>query len=525
MFPKNIIEHAQVVDRVVTRFPPEPNGYLHIGHIKAIEASFGFIDYCKKHLDKDGECILRFDDTNPVTEKQEYINSIQENLNFLERTPSKVTYSSDYFDTLYDLAVKLIKQDNAYICELKSEDISLYRSEKKESPYKNRPVAESLDLFTRMKNGEFPDNSYTLRMKGDLTNPNACMWDLVFYRVLHKHHPRTGDKWCLYPSYDFTHCIVDSLEGITHSLCSKEFETRRESYYWLLDKLKLHKPLVYEFGRLNITDALLSKRKIIKLIEDKKVSGWDDPRLMTINGLRRRGFTASVLRNFASDNGLSKTESVLEYEKLEHFMRDELNETAPRRFAIKNPLKVIIENPGEQTAVLFDYPMYMKKILNKDTSVPPCKSTTRNMKITKTIYIDKNDFREVDEKKYYGLAPNKFIRLKYSEFIKCTGYEKESDGSIKEVYVKFDTPEKPKKVKGVMSWVNSDAKDVEIRMFDKLECKTYNGLIEPSFNMKENVSRVQFERVGYFYIDKDSFIENRLIFNSIVSLRSKYSKK
>lgn len=541
-YPEHVTNYVHEVDAVYTRFPPEPNGYLHIGHIKAMGVDFGLALDVKEHLNKNSACIMRFDDTNPLSEKNEYVNSILNNLQWLGYVPSKITYTSDYFNTLYELAIKLITHGNAYVCELSGDEISEYRKEKRESPFKSRPIEESLDLFKRMKKGEFENNKMTLRMKGDLSNPNSCMWDLIFYRIIHSSHHRTGDEWCIYPSYDFAHCIVDSLEGITHSMCTIEFEMRRESYYWVLDKLSLPKPLVYEFGRLNITNNVLSKRVLRSLVEKNLVHGWDDPRLLTINGLKRRGYDPIVLTNFCKQTGLTKTNSTLEMEKLEFYMREYLDQLVPRRFVIKNPVKVtfVDDIEDDMSCVMYDFPAYMKKIMEKDPSVPNDKRSMRNMKVTQSIFIDRSDFKMVDENKYFGLAPNKYVRLKYSEFIKCIGYS-EKNGNVAEIMVKFEAPPNPKKVKGVLSWVNSDAVPVELRMYGKLFNKDYdsdvsleelinqnsltiiNALAEPSLspNKLSVEDRFQFERVGYFCVDPDS-TEHKTVFNSIVDLKSSY---
>mgnify|MGYP003385843541 CR=1 FL=1 len=544
-YPEHVVSHADSVETVVTRFPPEPNGYLHIGHVKAMNVDFGLAKDAKEYMNKDSACIMRFDDTNPLSEKEEYTNSILQNLEWLGNVPSKVTYTSDYFHTLYDLAVTLITSGNAYVCELSGDDISKYRKDKIESPYKNRPVEESLKLFEGMKNGQFENNKMTLRMKGDLSNPNSCMWDLIFYRIIHSPHHRTRDEWCIYPSYDFAHCIVDSLEGITHSLCTIEFEMRRESYYWLLDKLNLHKPLVYEFGRLNITNNVLSKRVLKSLVESKLVRGWDDPRLLTINGLKRRGYEPSVLVNFCKQTGLTKINATVEMEKLEFFMREYLDPIVPRRFVIKNPVKVTFVEDIEEdmNCTLYDFPMYMKKIMEGDESVPSFAKSTREMKVTQSIFIDRSDFKTVDENKYFGLAPGKYVRLKYSGFIKCIGYS-EKDNDVSEIMVKFEAPPNPKKVKGVLSWVNSDAVQVELRLYGRLFNKEYDGDIPLNELVNENSlqivnalgepslspsvltcgDRFQFERVGYFCVDPDSTKE-KTVFNSIVDQKSSYVPK
>ncbi|AYV78425.1 MAG: glutamine--tRNA ligase-like isoform X1 [Edafosvirus sp.] len=527
-YPNEFIEEVKKNEKIVTRFPPEPNGHLHLGHIKAMEVDFGFVEDMKKN-GIDGECIMRFDDTNPSVEKQEYIDSILENVAWLNHKPSKITYTSDYFDKLYEYALILIRQGDAYVCELKSEQISEYREKGIESPYRNRKPEESLKLFEEMKRGLHDENAMTLRMKGDLSSPNPCLWDLVFYRILFKRHPRTDNKWCIYPSYDFSHCIVDSIENITHSLCTIEFETRRESYFWVLDKLNLRKPFVYEFSRLNIVNGILSKRKIVELVDTKKVSGWDDPRLLTINGLKKRGYTAESLKQFCRNTGITKNYSEIPMYKLEYCIRQELEINAPRRYVVLDPLLVKINNlelfKGTLEYTLYDFPIYMKTVLEgkSNENIADDKKKIRKIELTPEIYIDKSSFRINDSKDFYGLAPNKIIRLKCGNgpFLKCNSYKLDENNNVVEVTVDIVEPEFPKKVKGILNWVNNKALPIIIQEFDDLNMKTYVALGEESLDDCDVGTKYQFERYGYFCVDNK--MENKIIFNKIVSLNSNYS--
>lgn len=481
--------------QVITRFPPEPNGYLHLGHVKAMELDFGFAEYMM------GQCIMRFDDTNPTAEKEEYIHQILEDVKWMGYNYSKITYTSDYFDLLYEFAVKLINDGDAYVCELKSEEISLYREQKKESPYKNRSIKDNLILFEEMKNG---NAKYVLRMKGDLSNPNPCLWDTIMYRVLNISHNRTGDKWKMYPTYDFSHCIVDSIEGITHSFCTKEFEIRRELYYWFLDKLKLRKPYEYEFARLNISSGTLSKRKIKQLVDESIVSSWSDPRLLTISGLRNKGYTNTSLRKFCYNLGITKSDSEISIDMLNCILRDELN-YVKRKLVVIEPLKLNIINFSDipediKICKLLDYP-YDKA------------SSYRIVNLTQIVYIEKASYKTIDDKNFYGLAPNKIIRLKYGPFVK---YVKENiDGSIDVEYV---DPEKNnfnfKKIKGILNWTNANFVTVKINMFiQDYKIKTYESYAEEHIIDDEIL---QFERIGYYKRSED------FTFNEIVSLKSSY---
>ena len=510
-YPEEILNEINNHKHIITRFPPEPNGFLHIGHAKAMCIDFGVAEYVNNLPDKTAECILRFDDTNPSNDYQLYIDHIIENVAWLEFKPSKITYSSDYFDQLYSLAVKLIKDGNGYICELSSDDISKYREKKIDSPYKSRSVEENLKLFEMMKNGEVDEGKMCLRMKGDLSDPNPCMWDTVFYRIMKKSHPKTGDKWCIYPTYDFTHCIVDSLENITHSLCSKEFEVRRKSYYWLLEVLELKKPLVYEFARLNINNYNLSKRYIKKLVEDKSVESWDDPSLLTLNGMRNRGYTSSSIKNFCNDTGITKHDGSVEFAKLRFNFVDENDSLVPRRVVIPEPLEVeIIEfdklSEIDKESKFYDYPQFMSKIAKGETEDLEEKHTKyRVVPLTPTIYINRKDFRLEDDKKYYGFSINKVARLRYNEYFECVKADVEND-IVKKIYLKKVTPDKPKKVKGNLSWVSSNSKEVALvdyNLHKKIvtQARGEKGIVEAN-----NGDRFQFERIGYFYKYKDIFI-------------------
>lgn len=487
-FPPEITETLGNYKHIVTRFPPEPNGYLHIGHVKAMCIDFGLAQTVPS-----GECILRFDDTNPCNDYAKFVSKIKENIDWLGFKPSKITYTSDYFDALYDLGVKLLETGNGYICELSGDEISEYRTSKKDSPWKNRSVEENLYLFQGMKMGKYSEGKYTMRMKGDFNNPNSCMWDLVFFRNIMRSHPRTGDKWCLYPSYDFSHCIVDSLEGITHSLCTKEFEVRRESYFWLLDVLNLRKPVVYEFSRLNIEECNLSKRHINKLVEDGTVESWEDPNLLTVCGMRNKGYPPTAIKEFAMSSGITKIESVMKLEKLHYYVNDELNRIAERRVAILDPAEVDIEN-------LDEVPDHYRNCLFKNYPMLGDESSTRKITLTKKIFINNHDFRFQDDKKYYGFAVDKICRLKYSGFFKCTkclSFDTGGKKVIKKIYLKYipdELVENPKKIKGVLLWCNEDAKT--IKFVDYVSGDVFGE--ENIDNSTVIGTSYQFEKLGYF---------------------------
>jgi glutaminyl-tRNA synthetase len=540
-YPDEILRSFSTLDHIRTRFSPEPNGKLHIGDVKAMEIDFGLRDYAKS-INKTAECYLRFDDTNPTKENQDFIDGILEDLKWLNYVPDKITYTSDYFDQLYEYAIKLILMGHCYVCGLSEYDIKRYREFKKTSPFRNATIEDNLEKFENMKTGIYVANSYTLRMKGDLNDPDSCMWDPIFYRIMHVKHHRTGNKWCIYPTYDFSHCIVDSLENITYSLCTTEFISHRKSYFWLLEKLDLKKPIVYEFGKLNVTQNILSKRKIAALIDSKIVEDWDDPRLLTVCGLKRRGYVPEAIRRFCYETGVTKTDATLEYTKLEQCGRTVLEYIAPRRFALLDPLKIvfqvdnisnIFDDPAHNDPTLFDYPIHSREILSgKIESVPLKRRNTRVMKITPTIFIERNDFRIEDSKDFYGLSPNKIVRLKYSGFVKCVGYYEEY-GRIEQVYVVPIIPDKPKAIKGILNWLNNQAKDAEFRIYqpllnesgeiNEMSLTTLYGRIEPSMGEDlDDDTTYQFERLGYFKIDPSSIDEESLIYNQTMPQKSSY---
>ncbi|CAI9096164.1 OLC1v1032248C1 [Oldenlandia corymbosa var. corymbosa] len=533
---KSILErHLQVTEgKVMTRFPPEPNGYLHIGHAKAMFVDFGLAK------DRGGNCYLRFDDTNPEAEKEEYIDHIKEIVNWMGWEPFKITYTSDYFQELYELAVELIRRGHAYVDHQTPEEVKEYREKKMDSPWRDRPIEESLKLFDEMKQGRIEEGKATLRMKQDTKSDNGNMFDLIAYRIKFTPHPHAGDKWVIYPSYDYAHCIVDSLENITHSLCTLEFETRRASYYWLLDVLGLYLPYVWEYSRLNVTNTVMSKRKLNRLVTEKWVDGWDDPRLMTLAGLRRRGVTSTAINAFVRGIGITRSDSsLIRLDRLEYHVREELNRTAPRTMVVLNPLKVIITN--------------LDSVIDLDAKKWPDaqthdSSSSYKVPFSNVVYIERSDFRMQDSKDYYGLAPNKTVLLRYAFPIKCTEVIKGDDNeSILEIRAEYD-PSKTTKPKGVLHWVSESSPGVEplkveIRLFEKLflsenpaELDDWLGDLNPHSKVVISdafaVSAVrtakvgdsfQFERLGYFTVDKDS-TSDKLVFNRTVTLRDTYSK-
>lgn len=508
--------------KVVCRFPPEPNGYLHVGHSKAMFIDFG---YAKK---MNGHCVLRFDDTNPVAEKTEYIDAIKEMVKWMGHEPWKITFSSDYFEELYDLAVELIKRGKAYVCHQTGDEISRDRKEGVESPFRNRAVEENLKLFTDMRNGKFGEGEATLRMKIDMKHANLVMRDPVAYRVLHAEHPHVGDKWCVYPSYDYTHCIVDSLEWVTHSLCTLEFEIRRDSYYWLLEALDLYRPFVWESARLNLENTVMSKRKLKMLVEEGIVRGWDDPRMPTLVGMRRRGYTASALNRFCSAIGVSRATNMIGMHALEHWVRADHDANAKRVLAVVKPLKITITNfRGEEKLCVGNHP---KK---EDMG-------SREVLLSKVVYIEKSDFRMEDEKGYYGLAPGKSAMLRYAYPVKVVDVVTGDDGEAVELKGELDY-EKSVKPKGVLHWVGENGVEFEARLYGTLfksadpsglkdgwlddlnedaEVVVKGGIIEGGIAELGTTVRTtyQFERVGYFTVDDDSSNDG-LVFNLTVSLR------
>ncbi len=528
--------------RVHTRFPPEPNGYLHVGHAKSININFGFAQ------EFGGKCNLRFDDTNPSKEETEYVDSIIEDVHWLGGDwEGRMFYASDYFDQLFEWAVQMIKDGKAYVCDLNAEQVRQTRGNYSEpgqdSPYRNRSVEENLDLFMRMKNGEFPDGSRTLRAKIDMAAPNLNFRDPVMYRILHEHHHRTGDKWCIYPMYDYAHGQSDSIEGITHSICTLEFEDHRPLYDWYVEQLGIHHPQQIEFDRLSLTYTLLSKRKLLKLVQEKFVTGWDDPRMPTISGMRRRGYTPEAIRNFCKRIGVSKTPGIIELGLLEYFLREDLNKRADRVMAVLNPLKVIIDN----------YPEGQVEMMDAVNNPEDASKGSRQVPFSRELYIEQDDFREVPPKGYYRLSPGKEVRLRYGYLVTCTSVVKDADGNVTEVHCSYDpatrggnTPD-GRKVKSTIHWVSaSQAIEAEVRIYDNLfkvedpnqvpEGEEFtvnlnpnslqlvpNAKLEPFLSNAKPGDRVQFERLGYFCVDKESAPEH-LVFNRTVALRDTWAK-
>ncbi|XP_002526992.2 glutamine--tRNA ligase [Ricinus communis] len=522
--------------KVYTRFPPEPNGYLHIGHAKAMFVSFGLAK------ERGGCCYLRYDDTNPEAEKREYIDHIEEIVEWMGWKPFKITYTSDYFQDLYDLAVELIRRGHAYVDHQTPDEIKEYREKKMNSPWRDRPIAESLKLFDEMRQGMIEEGKATLRMKQDMQSDNFNMYDLIAYRIKFTPHPHSGDKWCIYPSYDYAHCIVDSLENITHSLCTLEFETRRASYYWLLHALGVYQPYVWEYSRLNVANTVMSKRKLNFLVTKNYVDGWDDPRLMTLAGLRRRGVTATAINAFVRGIGITRSDSTLiRLDRLEHHIREELNRTAPRTMVVLHPLKVVITNlePGS----IMD--LEAKKWPDAQTDDA---SAFYKVPFSNVVYIENSDFRMKDSKDYYGLALGKSVLLRYAFPIKCTEVVLADDNeTIIEIRAEYD-PSKKTKPKGVLHWVAEsspgvDPLKVEVRLFEKLfnsenpaELDDWLADLNPQSKVVMSSAYAvpllknatigesfQFERLGYFTVDKDSTPE-KLVFNRTVTLRDSYGK-
>ena len=529
------------VTKVHTRFPPEPNGYLHIGSAKAIWINSGT---AQKY---NGLFNLRFDDTNPVREDDEYVKSIEEDLCWLGAEPTGgIYYGSDYFDKCYEYAVKLIKDGKAYVDDLTADEMREYRGTLtepgKESPWRNRSVEENLDLFERMKNGEFPDGSHTLRAKIDMASPNMNMRDPAIYRIVHAHHHRQGDKWCIYPLYDFAHPIQDALEGITHSLCSIEFENHRPLYDWVVDNIGFeHKPHQYEFARLNVTHTVMSKRYLRELVETKKVDGWDDPRMPTICGLRRRGYTPSAINEFVKKAGVAKAYSIVDIGLLEHCIRDELNTAAQRRVAVLHPVKVVITNYPEDKEEYFELPNIPK---NEEAGV-------RKVPFTRELYIDADDFAEVPPPKFFRMKPDGEVRLMGAYIVKCNEVVKDEQGNVVELHCTADletgngNPVDGRKVKGTIHWVSAKyAIDATVRLYDYLFTlenvndvpegtnyldylnpnsltELHNCKLEPSLAEAKTGDKFQFVRTGYFC--KDSKDEG--VFNQIVGLKDSWAKE
>ncbi|WVZ96810.1 hypothetical protein U9M48_042399 [Paspalum notatum var. saurae] len=521
---------------VMTRFPPEPNGYLHIGHAKAMFIDFGLAK------ERNGHCYLRFDDTNPEAEKKEYIDHIQEIVTWMGWEPYKVTYTSDYFQDLYELAICLIQKGLAYVDHQTPEEIKEYREKKMNSPWRDRPIEESLKLFEDMRSGLIAEGKATLRMKQDMQNDNKNMADLIAYRIKFTPHPHAGDKWFIYPSYDYAHCLVDSLENITHSLCTLEFDIRRPSYYWLLVALNQYQPYVWEYSRLNISNNVMSKRKLNRLVTDKWVDGWDDPRLLTLAGLRRRGVSSTAINSFIRGMGITRSDnSLIRIERLEYHIREELNKVAPRALVVLHPLKVVITNLDYGTVINLDAKMWPNA---PDSDV----SAHYKIPFSRIVYIEQSDFRLKDSKDFYGLAPGKSVMLRHAFPIKCTKviYGDNSD-SIVEIQAEYD-PSKATKPKGVLHWVaepspGAEPLKVEVRLFEKLfvsenPAELDDWLADLNPQSKEVIKeayavpslanavlgdKFQFERLGYFAVDSDSTSEE-LVFNRTVTLKDSYGK-
>ncbi len=530
------------VSKIITRFPPEPNGYLHIGHAKSICLNFGIAEQFK------GECNLRFDDTNPSKEETEYVESIKEDVRWLGFKWANLRFASDYFDQFYGWAIELIDSGKAYVDHQSAEEIRQTRGTLKEpgmeSPYRNRFPEENLELFEKMKNGEFEEGECVLRAKIDMAHANLNMRDPILYRILKQSHHNTGDKWCIYPMYDFAHGFEDAIEGVSHSICTLEFEAHRPLYDWFLDNVSVpSRPHQYEFARLNLTYTLMSKRKLLELVTQRYVSGWDDPRMPTISGVRRRGYSPSAIRRFCRDIGVSKANSLVDIEFLQYCIREELNRTTDRVMAVLNPLKVVIENyPEGQTE-------YLDALNNPEVEEP----TYRKVPFTRTIYIEKDDFMEEPPRKFFRLAPGREVRLKHAYFITCKEVIKDENGGIVELRCVYDPETKGgdapdgRKVKGTLHWVSAEhALKVEVRLYDHLftisnmdemeEGKDYKDylnpdsrkiltecFVEPSLQNSQVMDRFQFLRHGYFCIDYDSRPE-KLVFNRTVSLKDTWAK-
>jgi len=525
--------------RVHTRFPPEPNGYLHIGHAKSIHINFGLAK------EFGGKCNLRFDDTNPSKEETEYVDSIIEDVHWLGGDwEDRMFYASDYFAQLHAWAVQMIKDGKAYVCDLTAQEISAQRGTFTEpgqdSPYRNRTVEENLDLFERMKKGEFPDGSRTLRAKIDMAAPNLNMRDPVMYRILHTEHHRTGNEWCIYPMYDYAHGQSDSIEKITHSICTLEFEDHRPLYNWYVEQLGIYHPQQIEFDRLNLTYTLLSKRKLLTMVQTGIVAGWDDPRMPTISGLRRRGYTPAAIANFCQKIGVSKTTGVIELGLLEHALREELNKSALRVMAVLNPLKVVIDN----------YPEGKVEMMEAVNNPEDPSAGSRKVPFSRVLFIEQDDFREDPPKQYFRLSPGREVRLRYGYLVTCTQVVKNEKGEVMEAHCTYDpataggtTPD-GRKVKGTIHWVSAEhALDAEVRLYETLftrenpnevadfvECLNPKSLevlqgckVEPSLGAAKPGVSYQFERLGYFCADKDSS-PGHPVFNRAVALRDTWAK-
>ncbi|HEU0173601.1 MAG TPA: glutamine--tRNA ligase/YqeY domain fusion protein [Blastocatellia bacterium] len=527
--------------RVQTRFPPEPNGYLHIGHAKAICLDFGLA------AEFGGKCNLRFDDTNPSKEETEYVESIMEDVQWLGFKWDELFYASDYFQQLYEWGVQLIKAGKAYVCDLSADEVRQYRGTLtepgKDSPYRNRSIEENLDLFERMKKGEFPDGSRTLRAKIDMGSPNLNMRDPVMYRILHMEHHRTGNQWCIYPMYDYAHGQSDSIERVTHSMCTLEFDDHRPLYNWFIEQLGIFPSRQYEFDRLSLTYTLTSKRKLLRLVQEGHVKGWDDPRMPTLSGMRRRGYTSEAIRNFCANVGVSRTNGITQLSHLEYFLREDLNKHAARVMAVQRPLRVVIDN----------YPDDLVEEMDAVNNPEDISAGTRKLPFSKVLYIEHEDFREDPPKQYYRLAPGREVRLRYGYLITCRSVVKDADGNVVELHCTYDpetrggnTPD-GRKVKSTIHWVSAaHAVDAEVRLYDNLFTKENpneveegqdftanlnsnslevltNCKVEPSLRNVKPGARYQFERMGYFCADPDS-TTGKPVFNRTIGLRDTWAK-
>jgi glutaminyl-tRNA synthetase len=530
-------------DRVHTRFPPEPNGYLHIGHTKAISIDFGVAQ------DFGGLCNLRFDDTNPAKEEQEYVDQIMDDIHWLGFDwAERLYHASDYFEQLYEWALKLIRKGKAYVCDLSAEEMREYRGTLTEpgrnSPYRDRTVEENLDLFARMRTGEFPDGSRTLRAKIDMASPNMNLRDPVMYRILHEEHQRTGSAWCIYPMYDYAHGQSDSIEGITHSLCSLEYEDHRPLYDWFVDELEIYHPRQMEFARLELTYTVLSKRRLLRLVNEGRVSGWDDPRMPTLAALRRRGFTPEAVLRFCERVGVAKTNSIVDVALLEAIQREDLNARAPRFLGVLRPLKVVIDN----------YPEGLVEEMECINNPEDPRAGTRRVPFSRVLYIEQDDYREDPPKKWFRLAPGAEVRLRYGYFITCVGAVKDSAGSVVELHCTYDPATRGgsapdgRKVKGTLHWVSaSHALPAEVRLYDRLfavenpndvpeggdwidylnpdSLQVLTGCrVEPALANLSPGLTVQFERHGYFSADAKDSAPGHLVFNRTLSLRDTWAK-
>ncbi len=536
------VENKTYGDAVLqTRFPPEPNGYLHIGHAKAIFLDFGLAD------EFGGKTNLRFDDTNPEKEEQEYVDAIQADVRWLGFEWDRLCYASDYFGQLYEWALQLIRAGKAYVDDLSAEEIRQYRGTLtepgKNSPWRDRSAEENLDLFVRMKNGEFPDGSRVLRAKIDMASPNLNMRDPVMYRILHATHHRTGDQWCIYPMYDYAHGQSDAIERVTHSMCTLEFADHQPLYRWYIEQLGIFPSRQFEFDRLNLTYTMLSKRKLLQLVAEKRVAGWDDPRMPTLSGIRRRGFSPEALRAFCASIGASRTNGTTDIEMLEHFQRDELNRRSARAMAVVRPLKVVIDN----------YPEGQEEFVEVANNPEDPNAGTRQAPFSRELYIEQDDFRETPPPKYYRLSPGKEVRLRNAYFITAQSVEKDAAGNIAAVHCTYDPLSRGgnspdgRKVKSTMHWVSArHAITAELRLYDKLFAKpdpydfpeggdlfdnlnpnslevVHDARLEPSLAAAKPGDRFQFERVGYFCVDPDSS-ETRKIFNRTLPLKDSWAK-